>query len=88
MEQAGYDQPAGVINGSIRSGIHQDSAIRISFPGLVSLRSWPDWFDILPCDEMHDIDGRHVYPHAPGIHPVQIRTGCRKWAQMGRMRMQ
>jgi len=47
---------------------------------------WPDWFDIPPYEEMHDIDGRYVYPRAPGIHTVQIRTGRQKFAQMGRVR--
>ena len=50
------------------------------------VRFWPDWFEIPPYMEMHDIDGRRVYPRAPGIHMVQIRTGSRKWAQMGRVR--
>ena len=50
------------------------------------IRFWPDWFDIPPYDEMHDLDGRRVYPRAPGIHTVQIRTGRRKFAQMGRLR--
>jgi len=50
------------------------------------VRFWPDWFDIPPYEEMHDIDGRLVYPRAPGIHTVQIRTGRRKFAQMGRVR--
>ncbi|MDO9034211.1 MAG: hypothetical protein Q7U51_03285, partial [Methanoregula sp.] len=50
------------------------------------VRFWPDWFDIPPYDEMHDIDGRRVYPRAPGIHTVQIRTGRRKFVQMGRVR--
>ena len=50
------------------------------------VRFWPDWFDIPPYEEMHDIDGRRVYPRAPGKHTVQIRTGRRKWAQMGRVR--
>jgi hypothetical protein len=50
------------------------------------VRFWPDWFDIPPYDEMRDIDGRRVYPRAPGIHTVQIRTGRRKFAQMGRVR--
>jgi hypothetical protein len=45
------------------------------------VRFWPDWFDIPPYAEMHDIDGRRVYPRAPGIH-----TGRRKWAQIGRVR--
>ena len=50
------------------------------------IRFWPDWFDIPPYEEMHDIDGRRVYPRTPGIHTVQIRTGRRKFAQMGRVR--
>jgi hypothetical protein len=50
------------------------------------VRLWPDWFSIPPYDEMHDLDGRIVYPRAAGIHTVQIRTGCRKFAQMGRVR--
>ena len=51
-----------------------------------TMRFWPDWFEIPPYDEMHDIDGRRVYPRMSGIHTVQIRTGRRKWAQMGRVR--
>ena len=50
------------------------------------VRFWPDWFDIPPYEEMRDVDGRRVYPRAPGIHTVQIRTGRRKFAQMGRVR--
>jgi len=50
------------------------------------VRFWMDWFDIPPYDEMHDIDGRLVYPRAPGIHTVRIRTGRRKFAQIGRTR--
>jgi len=50
------------------------------------VRFWPDWFDIPEYDEMRDVDGRRVYPRAPGKHTVQIRTGRRKWAQMGRVR--
>jgi hypothetical protein len=50
------------------------------------VRFWPDWFDIPPYEEMHDKDGRLLYPRAPGIHTVQIRTGCRKFAQIGRVR--
>ncbi len=50
------------------------------------VRFWPDWFEIPPYDAMHDLDGRRVYPRAPGIHTVQIRTGRRKFAQMGRVR--
>jgi len=50
------------------------------------VRFWPDWFDIPPYAEMRDVDGRRVYPRAPGKHTVQIRTGCRKWIQIGRIR--
>ena len=50
------------------------------------MRFWPDWFTIPRYDVMHDIDGRRVCPRAPGIHTVQIRTGRRKWAQIGRTR--
>ena len=50
------------------------------------VRFWMDWFDIPHYELMHDIDGRAVYPRAPGIHTVRIRTGRRKWAQIGRMR--
>jgi hypothetical protein len=50
------------------------------------VRFWPDWFDIPPYREMHDMDGRLVYPRAAGVHTVQIRTGRRKFAQMGRVR--
>jgi len=50
------------------------------------VRFWPDWFDIPPYKEMHDIDGRPVYPRAAGIHTVMVRTACRKSAQAGRAR--
>ncbi len=50
------------------------------------VRFWPDWFNIPPYEEMHNSDGRRVYPRAPGIHTVQVRTGRRKFAQMGRVR--
>jgi len=50
------------------------------------VRFWPDWFDIPPYREMHDIEGQLVYPRAPGMHTVQVRTGRRKFAQMGRVR--
>jgi hypothetical protein len=51
------------------------------------VRFWPDWFDIPPYRFMRDSDGlRRVYPRAPGIHTVQIRTAARKKAQIGRVR--
>jgi hypothetical protein len=50
------------------------------------VRFWPDWFDIPPYEEMHDTDCRRVYPCSPGIHTVRIRTGRRRFAQMGRVR--
>jgi hypothetical protein len=50
------------------------------------VRFWPDWFDIPQSRQMHDTDGCLVYPRAPGLHTVQIRTARRKFAQMGRVR--
>ena len=50
------------------------------------IQFWPDWFDIPPYQFMHDIDGRRVYPRAPGIHTVQIRTAARKRSQIGVIR--
>ena len=47
------------------------------------IRFWPDWFDIPPYREIHDIDGRRVYPRAPGTHTVRIRTAQRKISQRG-----
>jgi len=50
------------------------------------VRFWPDWFDIPPYREMRDVDGRRVYPRAPGIHTVRIRTAKRKNSQIGKQR--
>jgi len=50
------------------------------------VRFWPDWFDIPPYQQMHDLDGRRVYPRAPGIHTVRIRTALRKFDRMGKGR--
>jgi hypothetical protein len=50
------------------------------------VRFWPDWFDIPPYEEIHDTDGHLVYPRAHGIHTVRVRTGRRKFAQIGRVR--
>ena len=50
------------------------------------VRFWPDWFEIPPYREMRDIDGRRVYPRAPGIHTVRIRTAKRKFDRMGKER--
>ena len=47
------------------------------------IRFWPDWFEIPPYREMHDTDGRRVYPRAPGTHTVRIRTARRKASQRG-----
>ena len=55
----------------------------MSYTELHSVRFWMDWFDIPPYDEMHYVDGRVVYPRAPGIHTIHIRTGRRKWAHIG-----
>ena len=50
------------------------------------VRFWPDWFEIPPYREMRDIDGRRMYPRAPGIHTVRIRTAKRKLNRMGKER--
>ena len=50
------------------------------------IRFWPDWFTIPPYREMKDIDGRRVYPRAPGIHTVRIRTARRLHGWRGRER--
>lgn len=50
------------------------------------VRFWPDWFEIPPYREMHDIDGRRVYPRAPGTHTIRIRTARRKISQRGLIR--
>jgi len=50
------------------------------------IRFWPDWFDIPPYREMRDVDGRRVYPRAPGTHTVRIRTARRKTSERGRAR--
>lgn len=45
------------------------------------VRFWPDWFEIPPYREMRDVTGRRVYPRAPGVHTVRIRTAQRKRSQ-------
>ena len=50
------------------------------------IRFWPDWFDIPPYRAMKDVTGRRVYPRAPGIHTVRIRTAQRKRSQPVRER--
>ena len=50
------------------------------------VRFWPDWFEVPPYREMHDTDGRRVYPRAPGTHTVRIRTARRKPEQAGKVR--
>jgi len=71
-----YDDMAPIRLNDMRRGTDMPHGVRF----------WMDWFDIPPYDEMHDVDGRVVYPRAPGVHRVRIRTGRRKWAQMGRVR--
>jgi hypothetical protein len=50
------------------------------------VRFWPDWFEIPPYREMRDVTGRRVYPRAPGIHTVRIRTARRFRSQSVRTR--
>jgi hypothetical protein len=48
------------------------------------VRFWPDWFEVPHYREMRDIDGRRVYPRAPGIHTVRFRTARRKRTGLAR----
>jgi hypothetical protein len=41
------------------------------------IRFWPCWFEVPPYREAQDVTGRNVYPRAPGIHTVRIRTARR-----------
>jgi hypothetical protein len=50
------------------------------------VRFWPDWFDIPHYREMRGSDGRRVYPRSPGTHTVRIRTACRPFNQIGKVR--
>jgi len=50
------------------------------------IRFWPDWFEIPPYREMRDVTGRRIYPRAPGIHTVRIRTARRLRSQPVRTR--
>ena len=50
------------------------------------IRFWPDWFEIPPYREMRDVTGRRVYPRAPGVHTVRIRTARRLRSQQVRTR--
>ena len=50
------------------------------------IRFWPDWFEIPPFREVRDADGHWVYPRAPGIHTVRIRTARRKREHAGKVR--
>ncbi|MGB9176991.1 MAG: hypothetical protein WCB46_09680, partial [Methanoregula sp.] len=50
------------------------------------IRFWPDWFEIPPYREARDVTGRRIYPRAPGVHTVRIRTAQRKRSQPRRTR--
>jgi len=50
------------------------------------IRFWPDWFEVPPYREMRDVTGRRVYPRAPGVHTVRIRTAHRLRSQPVRER--
>jgi hypothetical protein len=46
---------------------------------------WFHWFDI-PSGELYDVNGRTVYPRAPGTHTVQIRTARKPGGIAGKTR--
>lgn len=50
------------------------------------VRFWPAWFEIPACRGMRDLTGRRVYPRAPGVHTVRIRTARRLRSQERRER--
>jgi len=50
------------------------------------VRFWPGWFMVPAIREMRDVTGRRVYPRAPGVHTVRIRTAQRKRSQHMRTR--
>ena len=50
------------------------------------IRFWPGWFEVPPYREARDVTGRRVYPRAPGIHTVRIRTARRIRSQPVRTR--
>lgn len=50
------------------------------------VRFWPGWFEVPPYREVRDITGRRIYPRAPGIHTVRIRTARRLRSQPVRTR--
>ena len=41
------------------------------------IRFWPGWFEVPAFRGAQDMTGRQVYPRAPGIHTVRIRTAKR-----------
>ena len=50
------------------------------------VRFWPGWFEVPPYREARDVTGRRVYPRAPGIHTVRIRTAPRRRTTTGMIR--
>jgi len=50
------------------------------------IRFWPGWFEVPPYREARDGTGRRVYPRAPGVHTVRIRTARRLRSQHARKR--
>jgi hypothetical protein len=50
------------------------------------VRFWPGWFEVPPYREARDVTGRRVYPRAPGVHTVRIRTAPRRRTTTGTIR--
>lgn len=50
------------------------------------MRYWPGWFDVPAFGRARDATGRRVYPRAPGVHTVRIRTAARPRARQLRDR--
>lgn len=80
----GADLIIDVIYDTLSPVVLQDLERGTDLP--MGIRFWPDWFEIPHYREMRDRDGRRVYPRAPGIHTVRIRTARRKIGQRGMVR--
>ena len=75
----------GLENADLIVDVIYDNMTPLRLPDLIrgtdiprGVRFWPDWFEVPPYREMHDITGRRVYPRAPGTHTVRIRTAMWK----------
>jgi len=64
--------------------ISYDNMAPVRLPDLIrgtviprGIRFWPCWFEVPPHREAKDVTGRAIFPRAPGVHTVRIRTAER-----------